>query len=402
MNHIDIREHNIWIQKKTPLNKEYISENKKAFNSSAARGFANPPSALLKDIIDLGSAVKLKLTENNMAVYGERIDTDFQISEHGLKLDVEYAKFELALYKQSVLNDLELEMAYIEDQFKRDNADIDKIKAEIDLRNVDMIIQKAGIDYDITNYQIQMVEAERSVLGKDLELIEAKVETAKIRLTIIEDLKKVIEAEHLIVEAEQRKADALEILIGVQTEIAAIKESMIPYYQDLAEAKMLQADAIKQEAEDKMEFARLQIQRAQLKIDQANAFAEEKNADEKLIIAQRDYDTAASVTSNYRIEAQKILTESQSEIKRTLIEMSEELQKVGVDIGFLDKMEKLDISTDAAIDKDGAKLNGMVESLRVKLDAMEKIAKLQETRIIASRSTETRSKVTKDYELTIK
>jgi hypothetical protein len=398
MNQLEQRHHGVWIQKKAPINREYADVSQKVFSDSAAKGFSTPPLCVLSDIIKLGNAAKLKLTEANAAAYEENLDTLFQVDEHRLKLAVEYSKLELAIYKQQILNALELEVAYIEDEFKRDSADIDKLKAQIDLRNVDMIIQKAEIDQEITDYKIQMVEAERSTLGKELELIEAKIETAQVRLTIIDSLRAVIAAEQLIVEAETRRADALEILIGVETEIAAIKESMLPYYQDLADAKSLQADAVRQEAEDKMSIARLQIERAELKITQAEAQADEQEASGRLVLAQRNYDTARAIVGEYRIEAQRLISENQSTNRRTLIDMDEELKKAGIDLGFSTQLEKADITADSRIEKDKARIDAIVDDLEIRLASMRLIAQFQEQRIIASRDTCTQSSTSRQFE----
>jgi len=392
MDELKQRDHLEWIQKKSQVNREYFKASQQVLSNSAARGFSVPPASYISDIIQIGVGAKLKLTDLNVETYKDKVGVDSQIKEHSLKLELEYAKLELVLYEQSIMNALELELAYIQDEFKRDKADIDKIKAVIDQRNVQMIHSKAEIDKEITDYKIQMVEAEESTLELDVELLEAKLETANVRLTIIDSLREVIASEQLIVEAEKRKASALEVLVGVETEIAEIKESMIPYYRELADAKKLLAKAIEQEAKDKMEFARLQIQRAQLKITEAESFVDIKGAENRLTLARRDVDAATSMNNNYRIDSNRVLIDHQLEIKKIVTNFHEALEKAGINLGFSSQLEKSDISADGKIERDGSSLESIAEDLRVKLAAMDLITKFEHQKLIASRKKITNSK----------
>lgn len=398
---LDRSEHAKWIQKKNAINRQYVAESNKIFNDSAARGFSVPPANTLRNIISLGQNVKAELSNINGQVYGEGIDTSFQIEEHDLKLAVEYSKIEMALYSQQILNALEIEVANMNDLFARQKADIDKEKTRIDLRQKDLILQKAEQDRRITDYKIEMVDVERSTLDKDIELLEAKIETAEMQLTIIDSLREVIAAEQLIVAAEQRKAEAIEILLVVETEIAAIKESMIPYYQDLADAKSQLADAIKQEAYDKMEMAKLQIQRAQLKIDQANDFATEQNYEGSIVDAQTNYNNTVADTRLYQNDAQKILSEKQSEIKRELITLTEELKKRDIDIDFDYKEKRKIIEDDSTIEKYNTQINTNADTLDAQLSSMEKISDSKVEKIKASgrRSTKTSNRTTLDQRI---
>lgn len=133
---IEQSEHAKWVGIKQLVMAEHNAKIDGVLSDSAARGFYRPPGKVLENIIDIGQVTKVDLTNKNGKLYEEQRNIIFQVDEFALKLTLEYAKLELAIYQHEILNAVSIELTQMKNDFKENQADITRKKAEINERNV--------------------------------------------------------------------------------------------------------------------------------------------------------------------------------------------------------------------------------------------------------------------------
>jgi hypothetical protein len=383
-------EHAKWVKLKQQPMAEHNLKVDAVLSDSAARGFQQPPGSMIDDIINIGQEVKLRLTEANGGLYKEQEEILFSLDEFALKLTVEYAKLELAIYKQGILDAITFEKAQIDHDRKIDQADITKQKAEINKRNVTLIKATADQEAEITGYRIRQEEAGRLGMDKLVDLLEAQKETAEERLKVIDALKAVITAEELIVEAENRKAEALERVIAAEEILLGIKQGMIPFYEDLAGQKKLQAQAVKAEAGWKKQIINLGYDRIELQKAETQSFVTQKETEVELEVARAEYITASVAVDEARSEASITLTEEKNLVADQIIPLKEQIGKDKVSLALDTSLERFTQNIEKIIDLQREQNMAITKNLNSELSKLAEIANSHRAQIEDCAETHTR------------
>jgi len=398
---IERAEHARWVEAKQQPIEEYNHKVNNILSESASKGFYRPPGSAISDIIAVGQGAKADLTGKNAKLYAEQVDIIFQIDEFALKIALDYAVLELAIYKQGILDELTIETAQMDYDFKTQQADIARLKAEVNARSIVLI--KAGADQkaEITEYSIRQEEAKRLGLNKEVELLEAQKETAVERLKVVDALKEVIASEELVVEAEKRKAEALEMVIEAEKVLVGIKEGMIPLHENLAIHKKDQAQAIKDEAVVKGNIVNLGYDRIDVKQAEISAQITQKTAELDVEQTRTGYITASIANEKARNNARKNLTEKKNAVTDTVISMEENLIKEIADLDIDTRLERFvrNIRNDLLVRQQQNIAIG--ETLTAKLANIEDIANSQYNQIKDCASTRTTVRSCRNTELYI-
>lgn len=388
-------EHAKWVKRKRQPMAKYGLMVDKTLSECAAKGFQQLPVGQVEDIVNTGQLTKLELTELNAELYKEQKDIEFQIAEFAMKIALEYSKLELAIYKQEVLDALALERAQMEHDFKIQQADIERLKAENNARRAILIRSEADQKAEITNYKIRQEEAKRLGMDKELELLEAKRITAIERLKVIDALKIVIAAEELIVEAERRKAEALELVIAAERILLGIKEAMIPLYENLAGHKKDQAQAIIDEVAIKELIINLGYDRIEVKEAEVAADVAQKVAELDLEYARTLYIRASNANDEARSDGGAALAGVRNDTTDSVIVLREALKKEITDLRLDTQLERFLRDIDHDITLQLAQNQSIADKLISQLLSMTDIAESQSARIIRCASTTTKSTMCK-------
>lgn len=360
-------------------------------SSAAAKGFHQPPANTIEDIVQVGQLVKVDLTDKNAGLYKEQKEIVFQIDEFALKLTLEYAKLELAIYKQEILDAITIEHAQMEHDFKIQQADIARLKAENNARSVLLIRAEADQKAAITDYKIRQEEAKRLGLDKELELLEAQKDTAEERLKVIDSLKAVIAAEALIVEAENRKAAALELVIEAEWLLLAIKEEMIPLYQNLAEYKKALASAIIAEVDVKKLIINLGYDWIAVKQAEADSFVSQKVAELAVEQTRTSYIRASNANAEASAEGSVSVAEARNSATSSVIAIKEAMKILMVDTRIDARLERFLRDISGRIEVQEERTQAVADELSAQITKIGEIAASQSARIIACATTSTKT-----------
>ena len=237
----------------------------KALAEAASRGFAVAPGDTLATILFAGQAAKDKLVEANGKIYDDRRKVLFEQDEFAMKLIVSLAKLGMQLYAAELMNALTLEDAANTSLRDKGLADVTRMTAEVEGRQVSIIRARAEMERRILVYKDRLVVAEEGALVFERALIDAQLATATEKLKIIESIYLVLAAEELVLAAENRRAATLEVLLAAQLIVADIKKTMIPFYNEKAAARLALADATKaeipvREAIENLGYARIALE----------------------------------------------------------------------------------------------------------------------------------------------
>jgi hypothetical protein len=325
-------EHCKWVSKKSPLVSDYSREVQKLTGDSSSRGFAVPPGDTMGKIAEIGEAVKLELSKANGELYGDQAAIMFQIVEFEAKLAVEYAKLEMALYIQDLLNALELEQAEMTENYKRDKAYMDRLAADVEKRKYDILIGKADIESALIDYKMREVEAQALGLDKELELIAAQILTANERLRMIQWLNEIIAKERAIISIEQDRAAILQDIIVIKKAIAVIKEGMLPLYENKSAAKTLQATAITDEVVWKKLLIELGFRKIDVKDAEASSSVTLNEKRTELEVNRLALIRASNALSKLRGEHDVSLTEYGNIIAGQVLTIEEGIKKDAIDM----------------------------------------------------------------------
>jgi len=299
----------------------------KALSDDAGRGFPAPTGDTLDGILVAGQEAKAKLTEANGKIYEEGRQTIFQVREFDLKVLVRLAKLALEAYREKIFNALALEQAQAQATSERQRADVDRLNAETEFRQVAVIKARAEVEQSIITYRRQLVAAERATLGAEELLIQAQLETAEKKLEIITSIYQVLAAEELVLAAERRRADSLEKVLEAQEALAAIKKEMVPFYQDKAAARLALAEAVTREIPVKEDLERLGYDRIALKTAEEEAEHAIREAQENYEMAQQARIRADEATQLARTQARRLLQEYANEVRDRILSKRAEFEE---------------------------------------------------------------------------
>lgn len=392
---LEYSEHAKWVKLKRQPMTDYGLKVNETLSESAARGFYQPPASTIEAIINIGQIAKVDITNKNGELYKEQKDIVFQIEEFALKLTLEYAKLELAIYKQGILDALAIERAQMEYDFTVKRADILRLKAENNARSVVLIRAKAEQDAEITDYKIRQEEAKRLGLAKELELLAAQRETAIERLKIIDALKLVIAAEGMVIEAERRKAEALELVIAAEKILLGVKEAMIPLYQNLADHKKSLATAIIDEVAVKEKIIKLGYDRIGVKQAEAAAFVTQTASELGVEYARTEYIRATNANAEARSKGAADFAETKNNATDIVIDLKNVLNKSIVDLRLETQLAKFLRNIESKIEIQQEETQAIAEKLTAQLASMTAIAESQSARIQACAHTTTRTTMCK-------
>lgn len=295
-------------QLSTQVMGEFEQGRDKILDTSAARGFGAPSGDAVMDLFELGQKSKAKLAEGNGKIYAERRGILFGQQEFAYKAIVEAAKLGMELYRQEILDALEVEAAEEDAFFSRGKADVERLNAQTEARQIAIIQAKAIIEYDIAKFKQQLAVAERVTLGAERNLIYAQLATAEKKLEIIYSIYQVLAAEKLVLVAEQQKVVALQLALAAEKITAQVKKEMIPFYidkasakTDLAAATMVEIPVLK--AIEELGFGRIYLKDAEMSAEHIIRIAEENEE-----LARRDYTRASSAADIARINSRIAVT----------------------------------------------------------------------------------------------
>lgn len=356
-------EHNKWVKRKAPILDQYVEGVETLLQDSAARGFDSLPLATLKDIYNLDEKVKKKLTEINGELYKEQVGTVFQIDEFTLRLALEYAKLVLAKYIQDLLNTLSLEKAEVDDQFRRDNADVKKLLVDVDRRNYDLIIGRADMESLLIDYKTRELEAQRLGMDKELELIAAQTEVVRERLRIIPHLQELVIKERAIIDLERQRAVVLQAIIILKQQIADIKEGMIPLYQEKADATNQLAAAITDEVQWKEALIELGFERILVEDAKADAIVSENAAKAAIESLRLAYIQSSNAVAEARSQFDISLTQYSASVARAINSLEEALKKASIDLRIDTSLERLTMDIQDDVNLLGTKIANLISEV---------------------------------------
>lgn len=316
-----------WGQEIDGISRKFRGDVRNALTEAAGRGFSVLPGHVQELIVATGLEAKLKATEANAKIFQGMTERRLKEEEVDQKIVLGLARLDLELLKADYDNAHELAKALQDMTLDEQRGAIQRLQSDVDKRQAYIIEERALIEREVTYWKRQAIEAEGIALDAEVQLARERVKTAEEKLRIIEYLYQVIAAEQIVIAAELRRAEVLETVIAKQEEVAAIKKTMIPLYEDKAEARLRDAEAIKEEAEYRKQIEELGYRRIDLKRAQEDADHQVRQAEEVYEEARYAYFKAERTTELARAEARTMLLEFEALIKEKLIKMKKALDK---------------------------------------------------------------------------
>lgn len=360
------------------------AEIEQLLDDMAGRGFASPPGAALMGIVDLSMGAKAKAAEANGKIYEQQTDKDFKVEEFDLQLAVKYARLEMEFYRDRIMNLIAEEAAQNEATTTMQRGDIERLNAEVEKRAALIIRSKADLEHEVNVFKQQLIDAQYLSLGAEIELINAQVETAETRLQTVAQIYALVEAEQLVLVAERRKQQALQLVIAAQRNLAAVRQEMIPLYVAKADARIQDAAAIAQEAQDKIALENLGYDRIALKTAQESAESAIRQAETVYYTALSKLAQAEKTTELMRNQIRIALQLYANQIRTGVLATRLEAEEVAVDSRFdgMYARRAADINADIEVLRHQASL--ITQELAVHLQAIQSTALSNEATTKAS------------------
>ena len=303
----------------------------KVLTEAAGRGFAAAPGVTLATILAAGQEVKDKLTEANGKIYDDRRKVLFEQDEFAMKIIVQLAKLGMELYREELMNALAIEQT--ENTALRDQglADVTRMNAEVDARQVAIIQARAEAERRVVVLKAQLVIAEEGTLVYEAALINAQLATAIRKLDIIDSIYKVLAAEELVLAAENRRAATLEILLAAQMVVAEIKKAMVPFYIEKADARLALANATIAEMEFTEAIVMLGYDRIALENKKELDAHLMRVAEEEVDLARMAWTRAAKIAEFARTQSSRLVKAYANDIQVEVLAAKKSLEMDGVD-----------------------------------------------------------------------
>jgi hypothetical protein len=321
-----------WAQENQKIVGELHAGADKALADAAGRGFPLAPGATLATILAAGQVAKDKLTEGNAKIYEDRRKVLFEQDEFAMKLIVSLAKLGMELYREELMNALAIEQTENTALRDLDRADVERMQAQVDARQVSIIRGRAEAERLVTIAKARLVEAERGSLASERALIDAQLATAVKKLEIIDSIYEVLAAEELVLAAENRRAATLALLLEAQQMVAEVKRSMIPFYVEKAAARHQLAGAITAEIPITEAIVELGYDRIALEAAKEVGAHGEREAQEEYERARMAWTRANATTEFYRTSSRKTLQSYANTIQDGIIELRKELATQGAEL----------------------------------------------------------------------
>lgn len=360
-----------WAQAVNAVADAYAKARREALETAAALGFAAPTGPVLEQALAAGTEAKLKLTEANAKLYQEERERLFRLADLEMKLALGWAKLALAAYRAELLNRLALEEAEAEAVRQRGRADLERLNAETESRQADIIRLRADIEGEINYWRRLAILAERDNLQLEAAVIQARLQTAEEKLKTIDPIYEVIAAQELAIKAELRKAAALEKVAEAEAKVAEIRKAMVPLYLQKAEARETLAAVTAKEAE--VEKARIELgyRRLELKGAQEEAEEELRQAQIEQELAQEAYIRAEMARQTAQAEARTLLARYGNDTQQALLDMRLALEKERTDFRLETHLQRMrnDIEADIALLK--RQKENLWEEFLARIEALE-------------------------------
>jgi hypothetical protein len=366
---------------------KYEDAKDKLLVADATRGFAAPSGDTLSDLLAVGQEAKGKLTEINGKIYEERRGILFQQEEFAMKVLVQVAKLAMELYRDELMNALAIEQAEAAALRDTGRADVERMNAEVDTRQVAIIRDRAEVERRITILKNALVAAETTTLGSERALINAQLATAEKKLEIIDSIYQVLAAEQLVLAAENRRAATLEVLLEAQLVVAGIKKEMVPFYVEKAKAREALAGAIKAEIPIKEAIEKLGYDRIELEDTKQAADHTTREAEEEVEMARLAWTRANKATEFARMQSRRLLQEYANRIRAEILEKKKTLDMDGIEFKLSTSLARqaIGVNNDVAVtDHEIANLTAELISILVN---MQNRATDEAAKIIASSDT---------------
>jgi len=363
---------------------QYEIAKDKLLTADAARGFATASGATLSDLLAAGQAAKGKLTEVNGKIYEERRKVLFEQDEFAMKVIVQLAKLGMELYREELMNALAIEQT--ENIALRDlgTADVIRMNAEVDARQVAIIRSRAEMERQIIVLKDQLVAAETLTLGSERALILAQLATAEKKLEIIDSIYQVLAAEELVLAAENRRAATLIILLAAQEIVAGIKREMVPFYIEKAKARLDLAEAIIQEIPISKAIVELGYDRIALKNTEEAAAHTEREAQEELELARLAWTRANKATEFAKVQSGRLLKEYANLIRAEIMDKKKALEMDGIEFKLTTALTREKIGVDDNVEVAGHEISNLATELQSILTNLTARASDEAAKVTAS------------------
>ena len=299
----------------------------KALADGAARGFPLPPGDTLASLLAIGQDSKGKLAEVDGKIYETRRGTLFQQQEFALSILVKVAKLALELYRADIFNALAIEEEQAKALRETSRADVERLNAETERRQVAIIQNRAEAERRILVYKQQLVNEETTTLTAERILIEAQLATAEKKLEIIDSIYQVLAAEQLVLAAEQRRAASLTKVLAAELIVAGVKKEMVPFYIKKAEAREALAQAIIAEIPITEALIRLGYDRLELKTTEEYAGHLEREQQEELELLREQFIRANTAAETTKLLNHRLLLEYRNQVQAIILEQRKDLQE---------------------------------------------------------------------------
>ena len=323
-----------WGQALNKTVKEFTQAVEKQLDGSAARGFPAPPGGDLDAIIAAGQEVKAQLVEANGKIYDVENQVLFEEEALRQKVKVTLARLAMELYRVEIMDALELEQAKIDQAVQEQRADVEKILAEIESRQVHIIRDRALTEQSLLVLQKELVATQELTIPLQRTLVEEEYQTALKRLEIINSIYQVLAAEQLVLVSERQKAASLQQVLAAHKIIAALKEEMVPFYMMEADAEQQLAVAVTQEAQAKKQLELLGYERLRLKWSQEDAdhLVRAAEMDYEVVKAERERTEAALRLA--REQAQVTMANYRNQIQANIISLRKALEEEKISLNL--------------------------------------------------------------------
>lgn len=384
----DRHEANRWTLVVEPEVNDYLMMRRKVLADGAARGFPVTPGESMFNLLLAGMQMRKKLTEGNGKIYDEERQRAYELIEFELKLAVEFAKLAMQLFREQLLNAVAIEIEEESAYRQRQAVDIQRMKAEIELRQVAIIRAKADAQHEVNVYQAQLIEAQRANLPLELALVKAQLATALAKLQIIAGIYQVIAAQQIVIAAEQRKAAAMEIVIGLEQQLALVKEAEIPLEYQKAEARLALAEATTADAQVRAQIEQLGFARNALRVYQEDVDHQLRGQEIIHELALENLTAASAAYDLFKAQSRTLLQEHANAVKAEVMTLKEILDKARIDLSLATHLARVKIGDDAsiALDKTQTALTiavmlNEIAGIQTVLDSNIATVKAQATRV---------------------
>lgn len=361
----------------------------KALADGAARGFPSPPGDTLGTLLAIGQDSKAKLAETDGKIYETRRGVLFQEQEFALNVLVKIAKLAFEVYKDDIFNALAIEEERVKALKETTRADVERLNAQTEKRQVAIIMNRAAAEQRIIVYRQQLVKEETTTLTAEQILIKYQLATAEKKLQIIDSIYQVLAAEKLVLAAEQRRAASLSKVLAAELIVAGIKKEMVPFYIEKAEAREALAAAIIAEIPITEAIIKLGYDRIDLKTTEEYAGHLEREQQEELELLREQFIRANTAMEITRLQNRRLLLEYRNEVQAQILEQHKSLQEDEATFRLATGLAREAIGVNNEVEVTHHEIKNLTAELVSILDNMTKRAQDQATTVKDSAFTKT-------------